>query len=94
MLTEGFPDRERHRICYRCRKWHEPDEGKLVYPEASGPFSSLRRMAEVLADDESKMRFICFRCIKIRRYTKWVLFGSLAILVVVILLLEKVDILD
>ena len=76
----------------RCRKWHEPSEGRLLYPEAAGPISGMRRAAAVLAGDDSAMRFMCFRCIKVRRYTKAILFGSLVFLVLLVLLLERLGV--
>jgi hypothetical protein len=93
MPVEGIPDRDRHRLCIRCRKWHEQGEGELLYPEAAGPISGMRRTAAVLADDESAMRFLCFRCMRVRRYTKAILFGSLVFLVLLVLLLERLGVL-
>lgn len=61
----------------------------MVYPEAAGPFSGLRRTAAILANDESAMRFMCYRCIRVRRYTKVIIFGLFGLIVFVILLLER-----
>jgi hypothetical protein len=90
MPIDGFPDAARHKLCLRCQKWHEPDEGVVVYPEASGPLSGMRRTAAVLAGDESAMKFMCHRCIRIRKYTKIIIFGAFGTLMLLILLLEKI----
>ncbi len=93
MPIDGFPDPERHKLCIRCKQWHEPDEGKLVYPETAGPIRQMRHTASALAGGESAMRFICFRCIRVRRRTKAILFGALALLLLLVLLLEKLGLL-
>lgn len=93
MPIEGFPDSERHKLCIRCKQWHEPDEGKLVYPEAAGPLSGMRRTASALAGDESAMRFICFKCARARRRTKAILFGALALILLLVLLFERLGLL-
>jgi hypothetical protein len=54
----------------------------------------MRRAAAVLADDDSAMRFICFRCMRVRRYTKVVLFGSLVVIVLLVLALERLGVLQ
>ena len=77
MPIEGFPDPERHTLCFRCRKWHEPDEGIVMHPEATGPLSGLRNARRQFAGDESGMRFYCHRCLRVRRRTKLVIFGLL-----------------
>jgi hypothetical protein len=30
MPIEGLPDPARHRVCMRCTKWFEPDEGSAA----------------------------------------------------------------
>ncbi|MCY2929526.1 MAG: hypothetical protein NTV86_08535 [Planctomycetota bacterium] len=70
MPVVGFPDRDRHKLCHRCHKWHEEHEGTMVYPEARGPISGLFRAAAVIAGCEDKMRFICHRCRRVRRNIK------------------------
>lgn len=83
--VKGIPDPQNHKICLRCRKWYQPEDGTMVYPEASGPISNLRIAAAKLADDDSKMRFICHRCIKVRKYTKVAIIGIFVFLVVLII---------
>jgi hypothetical protein len=89
MPVEGLPDAARHKLCLRCRKWHEPDEGIMVYPEATGPLSGMRRAAAVLAGDESAMRFMCHHCLRVRKYTKAAIFGAFGLIVLLVFLLER-----
>ena len=93
MPIDGFPDTERHKLCIRCKQWHEPDEGKLAYPAAAGPISQMRHTTSALAGDESAMRFICFKCVRARRRTKAILFGALALILIIVLLLEGLGLL-
>ncbi len=88
MPIDGFPDKQRHKLCIRCRRWHEPHEGKLIFPDQPGPFGRLRRTACMLAEDESAMRFMCLRCLRVRRYTKAIIFATFALLVLLALLLK------
>ena len=60
MPIEGMPDPQIHRICRRCGKWFEPEDGTLVAPEASGPLSVMR--AARASFDPSLLRFQCNRC--------------------------------
>jgi hypothetical protein len=94
MPISGFPDATLHEICYRCGKWHEPQEGTLVYPEATGPFSFVRRTANMLAANETTMRFLCHRCARIRRTTKIVIISSFLLLVALVLLLQVLGVLQ
>ena len=94
MPIAGFPDKDRHRLCIRCRKWHEPNEGEMVYPEATGPFSGIKRNAAILAEDESALRFMCYRCMRVRRHTKAIIFGSFAFVILLILVLGRFGLLS
>ena len=69
-----LPDPDLHKLCRRCRKWFEPDEGVLSLPEATGPISRLRQTAAIISGDERALRFICHRCAAVRRRTQIVLF--------------------
>ena len=80
MPVEGFPDNKHHRICLRCRRWFEPHEGTMVFPEVAGPLSAMRAAVARLTDDESAMRFMCHRCQRIRRRTKATIFIAFAVL--------------
>jgi hypothetical protein len=77
----------------RCHKWHEPDEGVMVVPEATGPLSAMRQLGARLMCDESAMRFICHRCRRIRRITQYAIFGALALLILVVLVLDRLGVL-
>ena len=87
MPVEGFPDASRHKLCLRCQKWHEPEEGVMVEREITGPFKAMRRTAATVAGLDPKWSFMCHRCLRIRRYTKAATFGTFAFLVVVALIL-------
>ena len=90
MPIEGFPDPQRHKLCIRCHRWHDPDDGVMLYPEAAGPLQGLRTAAAEAAGDESAMRFMCYRCIRIRRYTKAAVFGAFALVVLLVFLLRAI----
>lgn len=94
MPIDGFPDPQRHRLCVRCHKWHNPHEGVTLYPEAGGPIQGLRIAAAEAAGDESAMRFMCFRCIRTRRYTKAALFGAFVAMVVIVFTLPRFGLID
>jgi rubredoxin len=87
MPIEGMPDPQLHRICRRCGKWFEPEEGALMAPEATGPMGAMR--AARAPFDPSLMRFQCTRCTWIRRTTERVLWGALLAIFAMILLFEK-----
>lgn len=61
----------------------------MLRPEATGPLSSLKNMAAEQAGDESGLRFLCHRCRRQRQRTQFFLFGVLAFVVLLVLLLEK-----
>jgi hypothetical protein len=93
MPIDGLPDPKKHRICRRCQKWHEPSEGRLFGPEVSGPLGALQALRATIAPDDSLLRFQCDGCTRIRRTTQLVLYGGLALLVVLVLLLERLGVL-
>lgn len=92
MPITGMPDPKRHRICRRCQKWFEPSEGTLQSPEITGPLGAMEAL-RAASGDASVMRFQCRRCTRIRRRIQFVLWGSLAALVSLVLILEKLGIL-
>ena len=87
MPIEGIPDPQIHRICRRCGKWFEPEEGALVAPDGPGPLGAMRAVRA--AFDPSVMRFQCNRCTWVRRTRERVLWGALFAFMAAVLLLEK-----
>ena len=78
MPVVGTPDPERHRFCFRCHRWFEPDEGIIVDPERQGmsgdmfmAFHGMRRLAE----GETKPRFKCHHCVRIERTRTLIIWG-------------------
>jgi hypothetical protein len=69
MPVEGLPDAAIHRLCSRCHKWHEPDEGVMVWPDRFHWIRELRQVADAIGGDTSEMRFLCYRCLRVRRLT-------------------------
>lgn len=66
MPIEGFPDSSRHRLCIRCRKWHETHEGKTVAPSRIGGMlgavSSTAILSAGLNPEAGRSRFLCNAC--------------------------------
>jgi hypothetical protein len=58
----------------------------MVLPEATGPVSRLNLAAASIAGDESALRFICYRCLRIRRRTKTIIWLTFAIVLGIALL--------
>ena len=92
MPVEGLPDPQRHRICRRCGKWFEPDEGTLMAPEATGPLGAMRAMRASF--DSSLLRFQCDRCTRIRRTRERVLWGALLVMIAIPIILEMLGIIE
>ena len=92
MPVEGMPEPSRHRICRRCQRWFEPDEGTMMAPEITGPVGALHSLRASLGD-KSVLRFQCKRCTKIRQITQIALWSALFIFVAVVLLLERFGVL-
>ena len=72
---EGMPDLERHRLCRRCQRWFEAEDGSVLAPEFTGPSALL-----------DKPRFQCRRCTVIRKRTEaglWLLLGAIVAAVLV-----------
>ena len=82
-----MPDPQIHRICRRCGKWFEPEEGTLMAPEATGPMGAMR--AARASFDPSLLRFQCNRCTWIRRTRERLLWGALLGFCALVLLFEK-----
>ena len=92
MPIEGMPDTKQHRICRRCQRWFEPDEGTLMTPELTGPVGASQSLRASLGDT-SVLKFQCARCTRIRRVTQIALWSALAIIAAVVLLLERLGVL-
>jgi hypothetical protein len=90
-ITE-MPDPSRHRICRRCQQWFEPHEGSVLAPEMTGPLGAMQAIRSV-SGDPSVMRFQCHRCTKIRKATQIALWSTLAVVLAIVLLLERIGIL-
>jgi hypothetical protein len=83
----GIPDPERHRICRRCGKWFDRQEGDLVGPE--GRFEQT-----YLFSTGSVFRFQCKRCTRIRRATQGIILGTFIGLVALIGLLVSLRVIE
>jgi hypothetical protein len=90
MPVEGIPDPALHRLCRRCGKWFEIDEGALLAPEVTGPLGAMRAMRASF--DSSLLRFQCDRCTRIRRRTQRVLWGAFLMMIAIPIILEKLGI--
>ena len=94
MAIEGIPDPQKHRICRRCQQWFDPIEGSLHATEFSGPIGSLHALRGTVTGDPSLLRFQCNRCTRIRRRTKVVLWSVLIALITIVLVLNKLGVLN
>ena len=93
MPVAGMPDTARHRICRRCQRWFEPEEGSIMPPELTGPVGASQRLRASLGDT-TVLRFQCARCTRIRRRTEITLWSILAILVLAILLSVRLGVME
>ncbi len=66
---DGMPDLQQHRICRRCGKWFDWQEGELVGPE--GRFEQ-----SYLLGTGAALRFQCNRCNRMRRVTQGIIWGT------------------
>ena len=64
MPITGLPNPHLHRLCRKCRRWHDQDEGSMCAPTIAGPLSFLRNLRATAMDDETVQYFICFPCQK------------------------------
>lgn len=62
-------------------------------PEAVGPIGGMRNLAAELAGDSSALRFMCRRCVRVRRTTKLILYSLLVGMIALILILERLGVL-
>ncbi len=93
MAVEGIPDPSRQKICRRCRKWFDLEEGSLVRPAATGPLGSLRALRSNVLGRESDFQFQCHRCTAVRRVTQIVLWSLFLVVIATVLILERLGIL-
>lgn len=91
--AEGIPDPAHHRVCRRCRNWFPTSEGTLVSPELTGPWAAMRATRGAITGDETLLRFQCDRCTRVRRMTQRALWGTLFVIFVAVLLLERIGVL-
>ena len=89
MPVQGLPDPKLHKLCYSCRKWHEPGEGEMFIPDTSDLFEALWGLGRAKADDAPEIRFLCRRCSRISWIATIVVFGILAVLVVFFFVLAR-----
>lgn len=73
MPVEGFPDASKHKVCIRCHRWFEPEEGEMVYPEAATGLSAfvgvlpprfVRILITKAIGSEANLSFICYECLR------------------------------
>ena len=93
----GIPARDKHKLCLQCHKWHQPSEGRMVYPAArGGPFSPIfdaaRRISDGVSGDTSAMKFICNRCVRMRRIRWGILVGIFVALGVLAMILGRLGV--
>ena len=74
------------RICQRCGKWVDPDEGGLVGPQTKATF--LYR----IGGGGSPYRFQCRRCTRIRQWRRAALWWSFVAFAGGALLLERLGV--
>ena len=82
-----IPDPAVHKLCHRCLRWFEPVEGEMRVPEAAGPISGMLQSARSISGVDSGERFICFRCLRGRRWTKLIIFGAFGLVVAIAFLI-------
>lgn len=78
MTIDGLPDPAKHRVCMRCSKWFEPDEGSLAVKQGFGLSGAIADGIRNSAGD-ADVRFICDRCASVRGGRKYVLYGVLVL---------------
>jgi predicted nucleic acid-binding Zn ribbon protein len=78
MPIGGLPDPNKHRVCMRCTKWFEPDEGSAAVRQSFGLSGSIADGIRNAAGD-ADLRFICHRCASVRRKRKLAIYGVLAL---------------
>jgi hypothetical protein len=93
MPIKGLVDPAYHRICRRCRKWFEPEEGVVVAREVNGPFGAMRSLRAGLTGSDSEAQFQCHRCTKVRRIIKVTIWSMFFGFVALCLILERVGVL-
>ncbi len=86
MPTTGFPDKEIHRFCVRCKRWHMPDDGiDYVLPRVH---SGVTAVGHVVAGTRQSIQFMCSRCVRARRRNRTAAVVVLAVLLLAALTLR------
>ena len=92
MPVKGFVDPDQHRVCFRCRKWFEPDEGGDVDVGATTGASAATNVIgafipmNILGGGQA--RFVCHKCQRRRRRFQFILYGTFPVLVLLVFILQ------
>ena len=90
MPIDGLPDPAIHRLCLRCRRWHEPSEGVTVFPDGPDiphdPISAVVVGLSHAMVPRTKERFICHACRRRRRLITWSIYGALVLVLIAVML--------
>jgi hypothetical protein len=78
MPIEGLPDPAKHRVCMRCTKWFEPDQGSAAVRQSFGLSGGIADGIRSAAGDVD-VRFLCHRCASIRRNRRFALYAFMAL---------------
>lgn len=92
MPIEGLPDPEKHCLCIRCGTWHHPDEGsEMNVGPTSGRLPGMNIVAAFVSfpTRATSMRFVCYACRRKRLRIRLVVFGSLALLLLLAILAKS-----
>ena len=96
MPVEGFPDASIHRICFRCGRWFYPEEGsEAEVGTTNGRGAALGALGAFahMEFNEAGIRFVCFKCQSRRWKIRVALFGTLALVAGLLLLLDALGLL-
>jgi len=83
------------RLCFRCRKWFDPTEGSVRHVgAASGASAAVNVLAAFLAFGlgSTSLRFVCRACQARRRRFQWVLYGTFALVIGLVLVLKALGV--
>jgi hypothetical protein len=83
MPVEGLPNPHIHRLCKRCGRWFQLDEGSLAFPATRGPLKWIRVVAARFTEQDHLKKFFCFPCqeLQARAAQRW----WLSILIVILM---------
>jgi len=83
------------RLCFRCRKWFDPTEGSVRdVGAASGASAAFNVIGAFLpfGPRSTSLRFVCRACQARRRRFQWVLYGTFALVIVLVFVLNALGI--